>query len=315
METKQQIINKCKSVLARDKNYVDNLPLDEDIIDILAKTKFLKRVDEEVPYDKQTDLEYMEEPNIFSYEATFNEYGYKLAGRKMLPDFIDSCLEMAVNLQSLRNMENEKYHKNKELDEERIGLMDKIDELRLTRNALYKEMGKTYNLDTETVEKAISNSDLALNLAGIPIGGVSGLSSLATGTLGAAGLGSAAGSLGLATIAGSSATAIGAGAAASALWLPIGALIGVIGLVAYGSNRKKKYIMKGMAEAEEYFTKALIKLRKSTKMPTIQALNAIKELKEGIVGIIADIDEANYIISRLKVEIAFIQDSIALKKG
>ncbi len=126
--TKKQLVRKCKNILKKDKNYVDNLPMDEDILGILVKTGIFKSkriggsrgkrgditslVSGSIALisgmslnDLDEDDEDLEEPNIISSEAEFNEYGYELAAREVLPDFVNSCINIAVDLQMLRNTE------------------------------------------------------------------------------------------------------------------------------------------------------------------------------------------------------------------
>ena len=331
--TKKQLVRKCKSILKKDKYCVDNLPLDKDILDILVKTEVFRRKKRNTLHwsvldigsifddDYDEDDEDLEEPGLLSSESVCNEYGYKLAARNVLPDFVNSCIVIAADLQTLRNAENEAYYDNKKLDKERIELLTKIDSLRKERNDLYEEMGDSFDLSDEDVEKAIKDSDKALNLSDIPLGGINGLKNLAVGALGAAGLGTtAASSLGIGTsaftagLAGAAGATVG-GVAVGTVLLPLAGILGTIGIHSYLSNRRKEYIMDGMIEAEEFFAKTLDKLRKSVKKPRIKALKAIKTIKGDIVGICADIEEANFIISQLQIEIAFIRDAIEVKEG
>lgn len=343
--TKKQLVRKCKSILKKDKNCVDNLPLDEDILGILVKTGIFKSkkiskdgsrgkrgdvtsvimgslalVSGMSPDDLEEDDEVLEEPSVFSSESEYNEYGYELAAREALPDFVNSCINIAVDLQMLRNTESEAYNDNKKFDKERIELIDKIDALRKIRNKLYEEVGSTFDLADDDIEKAIKTSDKGLNPALVSIGRITSLKDLSVGTLGAVGLGKAnAVSLGIDT---SDFTALNAiytfGSVRSLAMGGLASIFGMLlslGIYSYLVNRKKRYIMDGMIEAEEFFGKTLLTLRKHVKKPRVKALKAIQVIKGDIVGILADIGEANLIISQLNLEITALKQAIELEEG
>lgn len=315
---KYYLMRECLTILKRDNNCIDHLPLDKDILDKLSNTKYLKYIGDEIQ-DERFKLDHIEEPGIISSKETRHLYGYKLAAKGKLPFFILLCIESAVNLQILKHFESCEYNKNEDLDQERIKLLDEIDLLDYKIIKLYEKLGEVYKFNYEDFIGTIKNTRLLKTGAMSQIKTDSTLRTIPVGVLGATGLGKdAAEKLGIGFDDNNDEDPVikfigDAYAAMYRINLSLFSFIG--GITSLIKERQKKDVINGYCEAEQYFSDALSKLHDSFKEPTIQALKAVNMLDNDIVAILADINEGQYIISQKKLLISYLEEVIGLKES
>lgn len=315
---KYYLMRECLTILKRDNNCIDHLPLDKDILDKLSNTKYLKYIGDEIQ-DERFKLDHIEEPGIISSKETRHLYGYKLAAKGKLPFFILLCIESAVNLQILKHFESCEYNKNEDLDQERIKLLDEIDLLDYKIIKLYEKLGEVYKFNYEDFIGTIKNTRLLKTGAMSPIKTDSTLRTIPVGVLGATGLGKdAAEKLGIGFDDNNDEDPVikfigDAYAAMYRINLSLFSFVG--GITSFIKERQMKDAINGYCEAEQYFSDALSTLHDSFKEPTIQALKAVNMLDNEIVAILADINEGQYIISQKKLLISYLEEVIGLKES
>lgn len=149
--------------IIENKYFVDNLPFNEDIKEMLAESDFLRSKNHNKYLWFADGSVNLEEPSLFKFSVEeYREYGYKIEIIKSLNSFIFTCIENARMLQEQR----EKYDIQSDnidiLFEEIDELSDRINHMREIRNNIYLKLGKKYNIPDKEINNMILKSDKRL---------------------------------------------------------------------------------------------------------------------------------------------------------
>ena len=143
-----------------DNYFVDRLPLDDDIKELLAKSDFLRSRNNYKYLWFADGIVDLSDPSRFEWSVEkYKEYGYKIETIESLPIFIFNCMKTARMLQEQRTNYNVKIDNTMRLEEELHCLSEIIDQLREIRNSVYEKFGKKYNISPKKIANMILKSD------------------------------------------------------------------------------------------------------------------------------------------------------------
>lgn len=143
-----------------DNYFVDRLPFDDDIKELLAKSDFLRSKKNNKYIWFADGIANLSEPNRFKWSVEeYKEYGYKIEIFESLPVFIFNCIKSARMLQEQRTNYDTKIDNTNQLAEEINYLSETIDRLREIRNSVYERFGKKYNISPKEIGEMILKSD------------------------------------------------------------------------------------------------------------------------------------------------------------
>lgn len=257
-----------------DNYFVDRLPLDDDIKELLAKSDFLRSKKNNKYLWFADGIANLSEPSRFKWSVEeYKEYGYKIEITESLPAFIFNCIKTARMLQEQRSNYNIKVDNTSRLEEEIHYLSEIIDRLREIRNSVYERFGKKYNISPKEIANMILKSDKKF---GFDIGKNVRSVNLKKIDIGSLGI-----TAGILTI--------------GLFWTFLG-------------NRKEKNILKGREEARKIFEKCLMEISDSFNKKIESYIKENNFMNEKEKELITLKSKCYYILSLLNLEIQTVNN-------
>lgn len=330
----EKLLEKCLEIMERDSYCISNLPLDEDIKEVLCEQRIF-RMNKNDRYIWYADSRYLDEPSILTWSVEeFKEYGYKVASLTMYPKAVHGCLSMAVTIQNLRKIDNINNNSYENLLLKIEKLAKQIDGLKHKRNKIAYEYGRELNVEKVKIDEYLHKSNLSIGLddfkdlaSSFAFSDISmSASRLTLGLgLGAAGLGSISGvgtGMGVSALAGTGisfgsagATSVGLGTLGSAgIALPVAGLIALTGLLCWGSDRKKNNISKGIEKGTAFFVQILSELNLKFSEDELICARSIDKNKKIVKELSVKIKDLQYTVAYLENEINSLNSIIALMR-